>query len=120
MFRPTRVLLGAFRTPMNTKRGHNYYKGAQRYSDGRDGTPCKERQVNANGAIWSVTATVGDAASWERQPPYIIDYAKVRTYVVPDMADCELKPYVSHRTEKIVAKITPEDFAGIEEYKTQS
>ncbi|RKP23654.1 mitochondrial ribosomal protein L27-domain-containing protein [Syncephalis pseudoplumigaleata] len=89
MFQPTRAVLGALRKPMNTKRGHNYYKGTRTGSMGRH----------------------------TKHGGYIIDYSKVRTYVVPDLADCELKPYVSHRTEKITSGIKPEDFTGEEAYQ---
>ncbi|KAI9594962.1 mitochondrial ribosomal protein L27-domain-containing protein [Syncephalis fuscata] len=88
MFCPTRALLGALRTPMHTKRGHNYYKGTRSGAMGRH----------------------------TKHGNYIIDYSKVRTYVVPDLTDCDLKPYVSHRTEKIESTLSADDFTGQEIY----
>ncbi|KAK9767957.1 60S ribosomal protein L27, mitochondrial [Basidiobolus ranarum] len=76
------ICRGARRDPMTSKRGHNYYKG------------------KGSGAMGRHTKHGG----------YLIDYNKVRTYVVPDLADCQFKPYVSHRTEKIATTITAQDF----------
>ncbi|PVU97189.1 hypothetical protein BB561_000694 [Smittium simulii] len=42
---------------------------------------------------------------------YIIEWDKVRTYVVPDLTDCKLKPYVSHNAKYLQEPIPkPEDF----------
>jgi hypothetical protein len=108
MFRPTRVLFGALRRPMNTKRGHNYYKG---------------KLINhlfIHLFIYTVFFTgtrTGAMGRHTKKGGYIIDYNKVRTFVVPNLEGCELRPYVSHRTEKITAKISPKDFIGEESYK---
>ncbi|GAB5588333.1 60S ribosomal protein L27 [Umbelopsis nana] len=61
---------GARRTPMTSKRGHNYYKGT------------------GSGAMGRHTKRGG----------YLIDWNKVRTYVVPDITDFNLSPYVSRKT----------------------
>lgn len=36
---------------------------------------------------------------------FIIDAEKVRQWVIPDLRDCPLKPYVSHTTDKTLAAI---------------
>lgn len=68
------ITLGAKRYPMTSKRGHNFYKG------------------RGSGAMGRHTQHGG----------YIIEYSKVRDYVVPDLRETKLRPYVSHRTEKIL------------------
>nr|CAG8507825.1 5510_t:CDS:2 [Entrophospora candida] len=57
---------GSRRIPMTAKRGHEYYKG------------------NRSGAIGSHTKKGG----------YRIDIKKVRNFIVPDLTDFKIKPYV--------------------------
>ncbi|CAG8581479.1 14245_t:CDS:2 [Ambispora leptoticha] len=68
------------RAPMTSKRGHQYYKG-----------------------------TGSGAMGWHtKRSGYIIDWNKVRTYVVPpDLDTCEFKPYVSPKTPKYKYDMTP-------------
>ncbi|KAG2184805.1 hypothetical protein INT43_000718 [Umbelopsis isabellina] len=61
---------GARRQQLTAKRGHNYYKGT------------------GSGAMGRHT----------KQGGYMIDWNKVRTFVVPDMSDFNLSPYVSRKT----------------------
>ncbi|KAI8371662.1 mitochondrial ribosomal protein L27-domain-containing protein [Radiomyces spectabilis] len=60
----------AKRMPLNAKRGHNYYKGT------------------GSGAMGRHTKRGG----------YVIDWSKVRTFVVPDLEGFKLGPYVSRKT----------------------
>ncbi|KXN71505.1 hypothetical protein CONCODRAFT_5757 [Conidiobolus coronatus NRRL 28638] len=73
---------GAVREPMIRKRGHQYYKGTGTGSHGRH---------NGKGG-------------------YIIESQKVRHYVVPNLENCELTPYVSHRSPKVYKTCTQKDF----------
>ncbi|CAG8432872.1 4701_t:CDS:2 [Diversispora eburnea] len=63
---------GAKRYQMTSKKGHNYYKGT------------------GSGAMGRHTSRGG----------YIIDLRKVRTYVVPDLSNCEYKPYVTPEAKR--------------------
>ncbi|KAJ2758973.1 60S ribosomal protein L27, mitochondrial, partial [Coemansia nantahalensis] len=63
---------GAKRGVLTSKKGHNFYKGNRTGSMGRH----------------------------TKHGSYVVDLDKVRTFAVPDLADCELKPYVSRRTNK--------------------
>ncbi|GBB85683.1 hypothetical protein RclHR1_12160008 [Rhizophagus clarus] len=57
---------------MNTKRGHNYYKG-----------------------------TGSGSMGWHtKRGGYKIDPKKVRTYVVPNLSDCPYLPYVEPKAKK--------------------
>ncbi|KAJ1874166.1 60S ribosomal protein L27, mitochondrial, partial [Coemansia sp. S17] len=62
---------------MTAKKGRNFYKG------------------NRTGSMGSHT----------KHGKYVVDLGKVRTYVVPDLTGCELRPYVSHRGEML--KVDP-------------
>ncbi|PVU97144.1 hypothetical protein BB559_002132 [Furculomyces boomerangus] len=74
---------GAKHGVLTSKQGRNFYKGNKSGSTGRH----------------------------TKHGSYVVEWSKVRTYVVPDMTDFKLKPYVSHRTEKIVSKLpVAEDF----------
>ncbi|KAJ2150599.1 60S ribosomal protein L27, mitochondrial [Coemansia sp. RSA 1807] len=68
---------GAKRGVMTSKQGRNFYKG------------------NRTGSMGRHTKHGG----------YVIDANKVRTFVVPSLAGCELKPYVSHSSDKF--KVDP-------------
>ncbi|KAI9482245.1 60S ribosomal protein L27, mitochondrial [Coemansia sp. RSA 989] len=68
---------GAKRGVMTSKQGRNFYKG------------------NRTGSMGRHTKHGG----------YAIDWNKVRTFVVPNLHACELKPYVSHRSDKF--KVDP-------------
>ncbi|KAG2176805.1 hypothetical protein INT44_007469 [Umbelopsis vinacea] len=61
---------GARREQLTSKRGHNFYKGT------------------GSGAMGRHTKRGG----------YLVDWKKVRTYIVPDMTDFTLAPYVSRKT----------------------
>ncbi|EIE75854.1 hypothetical protein G6F57_006051 [Rhizopus arrhizus] len=61
---------GASRLQLTSKRGHNYYKGT------------------GSGAMGRHTKKGG----------YVIDWNKVRTFVVPDLENFNLGPYVSRKT----------------------
>ncbi|CAB4397584.1 unnamed protein product [Rhizophagus irregularis] len=66
------IYRGAKRTPMNTKRGHNYYKG-----------------------------TGSGSMGWHtKRGGYKIDPKKVRTYVVPNLTDCPYLPYVEPKAKR--------------------
>ncbi|KAJ2893882.1 60S ribosomal protein L27, mitochondrial [Coemansia aciculifera] len=71
------IFRGAKRGVMTAKKGRNFYKG------------------NRTGSMGSHT----------KHGNYVVDLNKVRTYVVPDLAGCELRPYVSHRGDKV--KVDP-------------
>ncbi|KAJ2816673.1 60S ribosomal protein L27, mitochondrial [Coemansia sp. 'formosensis'] len=71
------IFRGAKRGVMTAKKGRNFYKG------------------NRTGSMGSHT----------KHGNYVVDLNKVRTYVVPDLAGCELRPYVSHRSDKV--KVDP-------------
>ncbi|OZJ02294.1 hypothetical protein BZG36_05347 [Bifiguratus adelaidae] len=60
---------GAGRFPLTSKRGHNFYKGTR------------------SGAMGRHTKRGG----------YMIDWEKVRTFVVPDLEGFKLHPYVSRK-----------------------
>ncbi|KAJ2786099.1 60S ribosomal protein L27, mitochondrial [Coemansia javaensis] len=78
---------GAKRGVLTSKKGRNFYKGNRTGSMGRH----------------------------TKHGSYVIDLDKVRTFVVPDLTGCELKPYVSHRSNKFkVDAPTPEMFAAKE------
>ncbi|KAI8068012.1 mitochondrial ribosomal protein L27-domain-containing protein [Gongronella butleri] len=61
---------GAKRLQLTAKRGHNYYKGT------------------GSGAMGRHTKKGG----------YMIDWARVRSFVVPDLEGFTLGPYVSRKT----------------------
>ncbi|KAF7721028.1 hypothetical protein EC973_005538 [Apophysomyces ossiformis] len=67
---------GASRAPLTSKKGHNYYKGT------------------GSGAMGRHTKRGG----------YIIDWNKVRTFVVPDLEGFTLGPYVSRKTNAVAGK----------------
>ncbi|KAJ1800688.1 60S ribosomal protein L27, mitochondrial [Coemansia sp. RSA 2399] len=71
------LLRGAKRGVMTSKKGHNFYKG------------------NRTGSMGRHTKHGG----------YVVDLDKVRTYVVPDLSSCDLKPYVARSSEKF--KVDP-------------
>ncbi|KAJ2063968.1 60S ribosomal protein L27, mitochondrial [Coemansia sp. S146] len=71
------IFRGAKRGVMTAKKGRNFYKG------------------NRTGSMGSHT----------KHGKYVVDLGKVRTYVVPDLTGCELRPYVSHRGDMI--KVDP-------------
>ncbi|KAL1920912.1 mitochondrial 54S ribosomal protein mL41 [Calcarisporiella thermophila] len=76
------IYRGASREPLTSKRGHNFYKG------------------KGTGAM-----------GWHtRRGGYRIDWSKVRNFVVPDMTNCKLAPYVSRETQKLKHTISPQDF----------
>ncbi|KAJ2556557.1 60S ribosomal protein L27, mitochondrial [Coemansia sp. RSA 1933] len=76
---------GAKRGVMTAKKGRNFYKG------------------NRTGSMGRHTKHGG----------YVIDLDKVRTYVVPDLANCELKPYVSRSSDQFkLDPCTADDFMG--------
>ncbi|ORX82492.1 hypothetical protein K493DRAFT_361433 [Basidiobolus meristosporus CBS 931.73] len=84
------ICRGARRDPMTSKRGHKLLQSV-----------LIERIVGkGSGAMGRHTKHGG----------YIIDYNKVRTYVVPDLTDCQFKPYVSHRTRRSLPPISAKDF----------
>ncbi|KAJ1732858.1 60S ribosomal protein L27, mitochondrial [Coemansia biformis] len=68
---------GAKRGVMTSKKGRNFYKGNRTGSMGRH----------------------------TKYGSYVIDLDKVRTFVVPELAECEFKPYVSRRSSKF--KVDP-------------
>ncbi|KAJ1953598.1 60S ribosomal protein L27, mitochondrial, partial [Dispira parvispora] len=78
------IFRGASREPMTGKRGRNFYKGTRTGAMGRH---------NKYGG-------------------YRLDYSRVRTYVVPDLTNCSLKPYVSRQTEKISTTIADQPFTS--------
>ncbi|KAI8084120.1 mitochondrial ribosomal protein L27-domain-containing protein [Gilbertella persicaria] len=61
---------GASRLQLTAKKGHNYYKGT------------------GSGAMGRHTKNGG----------YLVDWNKVRTFVVPDLENFSLGPYVSRKT----------------------
>ncbi|KAI8886402.1 hypothetical protein K501DRAFT_213765 [Backusella circina FSU 941] len=61
---------GASRMPLTAKKGHNYYKGT------------------GSGAMGRHTKNGG----------YLVDWNKVRTFVVPNLENFSLGPYVSRKT----------------------
>ncbi|KAJ2727178.1 60S ribosomal protein L27, mitochondrial [Coemansia sp. Benny D115] len=76
---------GAKRGVLTAKKGHNFYKGNRTGSMGRH----------------------------TKHGNYVVDLNKVRTFVVPDLASCELKAYVSHRSDKFkVDPCTADRFIG--------
>mmetsp|Transcript_42410 Transcript_42410/g.66410 ORF Transcript_42410/g.66410 Transcript_42410/m.66410 type:complete len:108 (-) Transcript_42410:172-495(-) len=69
------------RTPLTSKRGpKNYYKG---------------KGANSTGRITSKGVFITQ--------PY-----KLYEFVAPDLSDCELKPYVSHKTPKLEKSVVEE------------
>ncbi|KAJ2371121.1 39S ribosomal protein L41, mitochondrial [Coemansia sp. RSA 2607] len=79
------LLRGAKRGVMTSKKGRNFYKG------------------NRTGSMGSHT----------KHGNYVISLDKVRTFVVPDLTNCELKAYVSHRSDKFkVDPCTAEEFSA--------
>ncbi|KAJ2080728.1 60S ribosomal protein L27, mitochondrial [Coemansia sp. RSA 988] len=78
---------GAKRGVLTSKKGRNFYKG------------------NRTGSMGRHTKHGG----------YVIDLDKVRTFVVPDMTNCKLQPYVSRRAGKFkVDPPTPSLFSKAE------
>ncbi|KAI8982484.1 mitochondrial ribosomal protein L27-domain-containing protein [Mycotypha africana] len=74
MFGVTRsIQRGASRLQLTAKKGHNYYKGT------------------GSGAMGRHTKKGG----------YIVDWNKVRTFVVPDLEGFALGPYVSRKTPQL-------------------
>lgn len=87
---PTRPLLSRAvrRLPLTSKQaGPNYYKGY------------------GGGAMGSHT----------RRGGYILDYSKIRTYVVPDLEGFHLTPFVSKRIEKPDTKVFAKGEEGMED-----
>ena len=62
--------------------------------------------------FYCVGNRVGALGRHTKRGGYIMDSTKIPFYVVPDLEGCELKPYVSHKTEKITAVITEGSFAA--------
>ncbi|KAI7894009.1 mitochondrial ribosomal protein L27-domain-containing protein [Mucor mucedo] len=69
---------GASRMPLTAKKGHNFYKGT------------------GSGAMGRHTKNGG----------YLVDWNKVRTFVVPDLENFALGPYVSRKTPVAFKKTT--------------
>ncbi|KAF9582361.1 hypothetical protein BGW38_000297 [Lunasporangiospora selenospora] len=83
MFGITRCITrGASRMQLTSKRGHNFYKGTR------------------SGAMGRHTKRGG----------YFIEWEKVRSFVVPDLADFKLLPYVSRSTQKTTGAFTAKDY----------
>ncbi|KAI8364183.1 mitochondrial ribosomal protein L27-domain-containing protein [Blakeslea trispora] len=68
---------GASRLQLTAKKGHNYYKGT------------------GSGAMGRHTKNGG----------YLVDWNKVRTFVVPDLENFALGPYVSRKTNLFNKKV---------------
>jgi len=81
MFR-TLLLRGAFRIPMDSKRGNRmFYKGRGARSTGFR----------------------------TRKGGFIVDPYKQVRYIVPNLSDCTLQPYVSYQTPRVTAYIPSAD-----------
>ncbi|OBZ89676.1 54S ribosomal protein L27, mitochondrial [Choanephora cucurbitarum] len=68
---------GASRLQLTAKKGHNYYKGTR------------------SGAMGRHTKNGG----------YLVDWNKVRTFVVPDLENFSLGPYVSRKANLFTKKV---------------
>ncbi|KAF9163403.1 hypothetical protein DFQ27_001176 [Actinomortierella ambigua] len=73
---------GASRQQLTSKRGRHHYKGTR------------------SGAMGRHTKRGG----------YVIEWEKVRSFVVPDMTDFKLLPYVSRSTQKTTGAFTAQDY----------
>ncbi|KAF9934001.1 hypothetical protein FBU30_003719 [Linnemannia zychae] len=83
MFGITKAIMrGASRQQLTAKRGRNHYKGT------------------GSGAMGRHTKRGG----------YFIEWEKVRSYVVPDLTDFKLLPYVSRSTQKTTGAFTAKDY----------
>ncbi|KAI8871350.1 hypothetical protein GQ42DRAFT_4674 [Ramicandelaber brevisporus] len=71
------VFRGARRGVMTSKQGRNFYKGTRS----------------------------GKMGEHTKQGGFRVDYNRVRTYVMPDMTGCELKPYVAHATDSNTERV---------------
>lgn len=84
---------GARRTPMTSKRGHNYYKGTYNiFFTKSHSTPFS--------ICWFVHTGTGSGAMGRhtKRGGYLIDWNKVRTYVVPDLTDFNVSSWNNLRT----------------------
>ncbi|KAF9916061.1 hypothetical protein BX616_004716 [Lobosporangium transversale] len=83
MFGITRCIMrGASRQQLTAKRGRNHYKGTGSGSMGRH----------------------------TKRGRYVIEWEKVRSFVVPDLTDFKLLPYVSRSTQKTTGAFTAKDY----------
>ncbi|KAF8984100.1 hypothetical protein BGZ46_008821 [Entomortierella lignicola] len=83
MFGITRCIMrGASRQQLTSKRGRNHYKGT------------------GGGAMGRHTKRGG----------YVIEWERVRSFVVPDLTDFKLLPYVSRSTQKTTGAFTALDY----------
>ncbi|KAF9951671.1 hypothetical protein BGZ70_000897 [Mortierella alpina] len=83
MFGITKAIMrGASRQQLTSKRGRNHYKGT------------------GSGAMGRHTKRGG----------YLIEWEKVRAFVVPDLSDFKLLPYVSRSTQKTTGAFTAKDY----------
>ncbi|EMR10455.1 hypothetical protein PNEG_01169 [Pneumocystis murina B123] len=80
MLKPSQILEGAKRLPMTSKQGRQFYKGSRTGSMGRH----------------------------TKRGGYIIDWAKVRTFIVPNGLDTTpLKPFVTLKVRPIRSSFGP-------------
>ncbi|KAF9995202.1 hypothetical protein BGZ80_005380 [Entomortierella chlamydospora] len=83
MFGITRCIMrGASRQQLTSKRGRNHYKGT--------GSGPMGRHTKRGG--------------------YVIEWERVRSFVVPDLTDFKLLPYVSRSTQKTTGAFTAKDY----------
>ncbi|KAK3816655.1 MAG: mitochondrial ribosomal protein L27-domain-containing protein [Benniella sp.] len=76
------IMRGASRQPLSSKRGRNHYKGT--------GSGPMGRHTKRGG--------------------YMIEWERVRSFVVPDLTDFKLLPYVSRSTQKTTGAFTAQDY----------
>ncbi|KAG0358110.1 mitochondrial ribosomal protein L27-domain-containing protein [Gamsiella multidivaricata] len=76
------IMRGSSRQQLTSKRGRNFYKGT------------------GSGAMGRHTKRGG----------YLIEWEKVRSFVVPDLTDFKLLPYVSRSTQKTTGAFSAKDY----------
>ncbi|KAG0249040.1 hypothetical protein BG011_009631 [Mortierella polycephala] len=76
------IMRGASRQQLTAKRGRNHYKGT--------GSGATGRHTKRGG--------------------YFIEWERVRSFVVPDLTDFKLLPYVSRSTQKTTGAFSSKDY----------
>ncbi|RUS14587.1 LOW QUALITY PROTEIN: mitochondrial ribosomal protein L27-domain-containing protein [Endogone sp. FLAS-F59071] len=89
------IYRGAGRHPMTSKRGHNYYKGLYRKTNGAK-TRIQPQPSHSSSSLGTGSGSMGRHT---KRGGYEIDWNKVRTFVVPEMAGFKLKPYVQREAK---------------------
>ncbi|KAG0292171.1 hypothetical protein BGZ97_005681 [Linnemannia gamsii] len=103
MFGITKAIMrGASRQQLTSKRGRNHYKGTQ-------GTDITSHSLDDDSTETACTGS-GAMGRHTKRGGYFIEWEKVRAFVVPDLTDFKLLPYVSRSTQKTTGAFTAKDY----------